>query len=185
MVKYSKFTPDSNKDVDGKDVDEVTEPVMSIQQVQYAWVWSSIPWLLIIAFIYYTDILIEGLPILGAVVSIVILIPRFASWKKTRYIFYSDKFIYNRGGLFGSQQYTIPLDKLTDIQDNHGFLGRALGFKTVNLILDNETNQRPVGLKYISAHLDVVGKIKPLIQNARDLIIEDNDLEDDDNDSEN
>ena len=185
MVKYSKFTPDSNKDVDGNDVDEVTEPVMSIQQVQYAWVWSSIPWLLIIAFIYYTDILIEGMPILGAVVSIVILIPRFASWKKTRYIFYSDKFIYNRGGLFGSQQYTIPLDKLTDIQDNHGFLGRALGFKTVNLILDNETNQRPVGLKYISAHLDVVGKIKPLIQNARDLIIEDNDLEDDDNDSEN
>ena len=130
------------------------------------------------------DILIEGMPILGAVVSIVILIPRFASWKKTRYIFYSDKFIYNRGGLFGSQQYTIPLDKLTDIQDSHGFLGRALGFKTVNLILDNETTQRPVGLKYISAHLDVVGKIKPLIQNAKDLIIEDNDSEEEDNDSE-
>ena len=51
--------------------------------------------------------------------------------------------------------------------------------------MDNETNQRPVGLKYISAHLDVVGKIKPLIQNARDLIIEDNDLEVDDIDSEN
>ena len=180
MVKYSKYTPDSNKDVG-----EVTEPVLSIQQVQYAWVWSSIPWLLIIAFIYYTDILIEGMPILGAIVSVVILVPRFASWKKTRYIFYADKFIYKRGGLFGSQQYTIPLDKLSDIQDQHGFLGRSLGFKTVNLILDNETTQRPVGLKYISAHLDVASEIKPLIENARDLVIEDDELQDDDNDFEN
>ncbi len=176
MVKYSKYTPDSNKDVE-----ESNEPVMSIQQVQYAWVWSSIPWLLIIAFIYYTDILIEGMPFLGAIVSIVILIPRFASWKNTRYIFYSDKFIYNRGGLFGSQKYTIPLEKLSDIQDQHGFLGRSLGFKTVNLILDNETTQRPVGLKYISTHLDVVTKIKPLIENAKDLVIEDSEAQVDEN----
>ena len=180
MVKYNKYTPDSNKTVD-----EITEPVMSIRQVQYAWVWSSIPWLAIIAFIYYTDILIEGMPLLGAIVSIVILIPRFASWKSTRYIFYTDKFIYNRGGLFGSHQYTIPLDKLKDIQDQHGFLGRSLGFKTVNLILDDETTQRPVGLKYISAHLDVINEIKPLIDTARDLVREDSQSQVDENDHEN
>ena len=125
---------------------EIPEEAIWVQQVQYAWLWSSMPWLVILAVLYYTDILIEGVPILGAIVSVVIMVPRYLSWRRTAYVITEEDFIYIRGTITGTQKYHIPLSDLDNVSVRYGFFGKSLGYMTIDLTLQNST---VVSLKYI------------------------------------
>ena len=125
---------------------EIPEEAIWVQQVQYAWLWSSMPWLVILAVLYYTDILIEGVPILGAIVSVVIMVPRYLSWRRTAYVITEEDFIYIRGTITGTQKYHIPLSDLDNVSVRYGFFGKSLGYMTIDLTLQNST---VASLKYI------------------------------------
>ena len=125
---------------------EIPEEAIWVRQVQYAWLWSSMPWLVILAVLYYTDILIEGIPILGAIVSVVIMVPRYLSWRRTAYVITEEDFIYIRGTITGTQKYHIPISDLDNVSVRYGFFGKSLGYMTIDLTLQNST---VASLKYV------------------------------------
>ena len=140
--------------------EDIPEDAIVVRQVRYAWLWSSMPWLIILAVLYYTDILIEGVPIVGAVISVVIMVPRYLSWRRTAYILTTENFIYVRGTFSGSNKFHIPLSKLADVRVRFGFFGRSLGYQTVDLVLENES---VASLKYIPVLSDFAEQIRELI----------------------
>ena len=143
--------------------DEIPEGATVIRQVQYAWLWSSAPWLIILAVVYYTDFLIEAVPVVGAIITVIILAPRYVAWRRTAYILTDDSLIYKRGGITGSQKYQIPWSNLKGARANYGSFGRALGFQTVELLLQNDKVAR---LPYIPILQDVAGQIQELVDAA-------------------
>jgi hypothetical protein len=140
--------------------EDIPEDAIVVRQVRYAWLWSSMPWLIILAVVYYTDILIEGAPIVGALISVVIMVPRYLSWRRTAYILTTENFIYVRGTFSGAQKFHIPLSRLADVRVRYGFFGRSLGYQTVDLVLENES---VASLKYIPVLSDFAEQIRELI----------------------
>ena len=139
---------------------EIPEDAIVLKQVQYAWLWSSLPWLVVLGVIYYTDFLIEPVPIIGAAITVVILLPRYIGWRRTAYILTGDGLIYQRGGMTGTQRYQIPWSNLKGARARYGNFGRALGYQSVELLLENGSIAR---LTYLPILADVAGQIQELI----------------------
>ena len=152
----------ANQDPPPEGALEIPEDATVIKQVQYAWLWSSMPWLVILGVIYYLDLL-SGDPFIGAIASVIILVPRYIAWRRTSYILTKNGLIYERGGITGSQKYRIPWTNLTSAQPKYGNFGRALGYQTVELVLQNGTVAR---LAYVPILQDVAGEIQGLIDDA-------------------
>ena len=153
----------ANQDPTAQGPIDIPDDATVIKQVQYAWLWSSAPWLVILSVIYYTEFLIDPVPIIGALVTMFILVPRYMAWRNTAYILTKDGLIYVRGGLTGSQKYQIPWSNLQEARAKYGNFGRALGYQTVELVLDNGSVAR---LAYVPILRDVAGEIQELIADA-------------------
>ena len=154
-------SPDQNYDI--------PEDAVVVKQVKYAWLWSALPWLIILGVVYYTDFLIEPVPWLGALITVIILLPRYLSWRRTVYYLTEDSLIYQRGSLTGFQRYKIPWTNLKDAQPKYGSFGKSLGYQTVELVMMDDKAAR---LPYISIFEDVAGEIRTLILNAGHLQLE-------------
>ena len=142
---------------------EIPEDATVIRQVQYAWLWSSMPWVIILGVVYYTEFLIEPVPWLGALITVIILVPRYLAWRRTAYFLTDDALIYQRGRMTGSERYRIPWSNLKTAKPSYGSFGRALGYQTVELMMMNE---RVLRLPYIPIHQDVAGQVQSLIEAA-------------------
>lgn len=128
---------------------EVPEDAIEVAQVQYAWLWSSW-WLLAIVLVLF--FVYE--PIMPAVLMIIILIPKYWQWRRTRYYLTEDALIYQRGGILQTRRYLIPFNRLKDTRARFGMFGRALGFQHVDIILENGAIAT---LVYVPVQMDVAG----------------------------
>ena len=138
---------------------EIPEDATVIKQVQYAWIWSSLPWVVVVAVLYWIGFFPE--PIMTLVVILAIMAPRFMMWRGTKYILTSDTLIYQRGGFIGgSSRFQIPLSKLADAKAKYGAFGRAVGYQTVDIVFEEGG---VASLKYIPILDDVAEDIRRLI----------------------
>ena len=127
---------------------EVPDDAIEVAQVQYAWLWSSW-WLLaivVVLFFVYD-------PIMPAILMVVILIPKYWHWRRTRYYLTEDSLIYQRGGILQTRRYLIPFHRLKETRARFGMFGRALGFQHVDIMLENGAIAT---LVYVPAQMDVV-----------------------------
>ena len=126
---------------------EVPEDAIEVAQVQYAWLWSSW-WLLAIVLVLF--FVYE--PIMPAILMVIILIPKYWQWRRTRYYLTEDALIYQRGGILQTRRFLIPLNRLKDTRARFGMFGRALGFQHVDIILENGALAT---LVYVPAQMDI------------------------------
>ena len=131
---------------------EVPEDAIEVAQVQYAWLWSSW-WLLAIVLILFVFSLFPD-PFTPAVLAVVILIPKYWQWRRTRYYLTEDSLIYQRGGILQTRRYLIPFSRLKDTRTRFGLFGRALGFQHVDIMLENGALAT---LVYVPVQMDIVG----------------------------
>ena len=142
--------------------DELPSDATVIKQVQYAWVWSSMPWVVVVAALYWVGFFPE--PIMTLAVIVAIMAPRFMMWRGTQYILTSDKLIYQRGGFIGgSSRFQIPLSQLMDIRVRYGAFGRAVGYQTIDITFQEGG---VASLKYVPILEDVAGELRRLIDAA-------------------
>lgn len=137
---------------------EIPEDAIVVSQIQYAWLWSS--WWLLAIVLVVTIYTPAGEPIIGAFLAIIILVPKFWQWRRTRYYLTEDMLIYQRGGVTRTQRFQIPLNRLTDTRAQYGIFGRALGFQHVDIMLDNGARAR---LSYVPIQMDVVSYFRERI----------------------
>ena len=126
---------------------EVPDDAIEVAQVQYAWLWSSW-WLLAIVVVLF--FVYE--PIMPAILMVVILIPKYWHWRRTRYYLTEDSLIYQRGGILQTRRYLIPFNRLKDTRARFGMFGRALGFQHVDLMLENGA---VATLVYVPTQMDI------------------------------
>ena len=150
---------------------EETDDATVIRQVPLAWVWSSVPWMVVAGLLYFPIGLFEEITVL--LVLLVVAVPRYISQRRTHYTITDRSLIYQRGGIFGVQRVPIPLDRLKDVRMKFGLFGKTLGYQTVDVMLDNGA---VADLTYVPIYMDVAGQIRELIDEV------DEDDEDDDDD---
>ena len=123
------------------DIDDYEPGGLVISQVQWAWLWSSIPWLVVVVLLYYTQwVPLEELT--TSVLLIIILVPRFIIWRRTRYIVTDDTLVYKRGGILSARAVPLPIWRIKDVQARYGVFGRALGYQMVDVMMDNSAVAR-------------------------------------------
>ena len=112
---------------------KVPEGSEIVKQVPYSWLWSSLPWLIVLLALYAFGVIEE---ITGSVVILVVVAPRYLETKRTFYAISKNSLVYQRGGLFGSQRFLFPFSNMRDVKVRNGMLGRPLGYQSVDVYLD-------------------------------------------------
>ena len=158
MYTLRMSNDEQRSDASGADPqDRIPEDGLVIKQVQWAWVWSSIPWL-ILAFILAVY---PGLDeIILTLFIIVIVVPRYFRWRRTEYVLTRDMLFYQQGGVIGIQNYELPISTLRDVRSRFGMFGKSLGYQTVDVMLDNGA---VASLQYVSSLHDLGSLIRGLI----------------------
>ena len=131
---------------------EVPDDAIEVAQVQYAWLWSSWWLLAIVVIIFVLGVFPD--PFTPAVLAVIILIPKYWHWRRTRYYLTEDALIYQRGGILQTRRYLIPFNRLKDTRARFGMFGRALGFQHVDIMLENGAIAT---LQYVPVQADVAG----------------------------
>ena len=155
---------------------EETGDATVIRQVPLAWVFSSLPWMVVAGLLYFPIGLFEEITVL--LVALVVAVPRYISQRRTHYTITDRSLIYQRGGIFGVQRVPIPLDRLKDVRTKFGLFGKTLGYKTVDVMLDNGA---VADLSYLPIFLDVEDQLRELIDEFAE---DDDDYLDDDDEAE-
>lgn len=140
--------------------DSIPEGGLVIRQVQWAWVWSSMPWL-VLAFVLLAVGFLEE--ILTVLFLVIIVVPRYFRWRRTEYVLTRDTLFYQQGGVTGFQKYEIPISTLRDVRPRFGMFGRSLGYQTIDIMLDNGS---VASLQYVSALQDLSSLIRRLIDSS-------------------
>jgi len=126
-----------NNQIDGTgELGELPENAVSVSQVEWAWLWAAAPWLVVVGIL--STLSLE--PVFAAVIVLIIVVPRFMTWRRTAYIVTDDALIYQRGGFTGSRQYNIPMESLVEVKSRNGMFGRGLGYEAVDIVLDNKSS---------------------------------------------
>lgn len=114
---------------------EIPEDAQIVTQIQWGWLWSSMPWLMILMALYIVGFVPDELSTI--ILSLIILVPRYLIWRRTALAITEDTLIYQRGGVIGSQRYQVPFSSITDVKARPGFFGRSLGYEAIDIMLDN------------------------------------------------
>ncbi len=135
---------------------EIPEDAIRIKQVKWAWLWASTPWLVVV----YAVLLTQVLPIdevTVALLTVMIIVPRYFSWRRSEYIITDDTLIYQRGGILKTSRYPIPMSQLSDVRARYGKFGRALGYQAIDILLDNGAT---ASLTYVPALAGVADQLR-------------------------
>ena len=156
---------------------EIPEDAIVVAQVQYAWLWSSWWLLAIVAALFAFGVFPD--PFTPAVLVLIVIVPKYWQWRRTRYYLTESTLIYQRGGITRTMRYQIPLSRLTDTRTRYGLFGRALGFQHVDIMLDNGA---VASLAYVPLQMDVVRYFRERMGSDGSAESEDSDSADDDGD---
>jgi uncharacterized membrane protein YdbT with pleckstrin-like domain len=135
-----------------------------LRQVRFAWFWSSAPWL--IGFLLVSLVVPElaiAEPTTAAVIMVVIIVPRYFVWRRTRYIIADEVLLYRQGGIMSARAYPLSWWRIKDVQTRYGMFGRAIGYKSVNVMMDNGAIAR---MSYLPMDSEAEEMIREKIDNA-------------------
>ena len=127
---------------------EVPDDAIEVAQVQYAWLWSSWWLLAIIVVLFFVSE-----PIVPAILMVIVLIPKYWQWRRTRYYLTEDALIYQRGGILQTPRYLVPFSRLKETRARFGMFGRAFGFQHVDIMLENGAIAT---LQYVPTQMNIV-----------------------------
>lgn len=150
--------------MDNNTENDVSENSIIVKQVQYAWLWSSMPWVIALAALFYIGIIPE--PTIASIIILIIAVPRYLIWRGTAYILNDEALIYQRGGITGSQKFQVPFDKIVKVGSRYGNFGRTLGYQVVDITLDNGAK---ASLSYLPIPNDVESHILERIPEYQEL----------------
>jgi hypothetical protein len=151
-VNQGKTPPDQG--------DELPEGSTVIQQVPLAWLWSSTPWMIGLLVLFVLEMGLFASPLVATAFTLVILVPRYLMSRKTAYILSDEVLIYQRGGIMSTRRYNIPISGLRDAKARYGLFGRALGYQSVDLVLEKGAT---ASLSYVPINEDVAAHLRHLI----------------------
>ena len=131
------------------ELSEIPEDGIVVRQVQYAWLWSSMP-IIILATVFYFIPIVD--PLIVSIFLVVVIIPRYFSWRRTAYVITDQFLTYNRA--------RIPMSSLKGVKSNPGLFGRTLGYEAIEIFLDNGAF---IKLTYIPSVIGLTSHIQALI----------------------
>ena len=134
----------SSADAPQDETIEIPEDATVVKQVTWAWLWSSTPWLALVLLLVEIGWLPD--PITALPLVVIIVVPRYFSWRRSAFILSDDILFYQRGGILKTSTYPISWARLTDVRARYGKFGRALGYQAVDILFDNG---RMVSLTYV------------------------------------
>ena len=130
----------------------------------WGWLWFLVPWLIIIVVSLLFDPITFSPTLL--IFAAIIVIPRMISTYRTNYTISSTQIDITQGSLFGSQQYELPLTKITKVQSKYGMFGKTLNYTT--LLLDS-TEHGVVPLNYVPNNSDFSKEIEKRYEGFTDI----------------
>lgn len=149
----------------GKPRSQNNDSEITITQVQWAWLMSSAPWLIVTgAFVAFPQIGIEEW--VATFIILVVVIPRYFMWRGTSYTLGEEHLIYRRGGIMSSKEYPLPYGRMTTVKSRFGMFGRAFGYQAVDVMLNNGA---VATLSYIPILANTEERITKKIENAEPI----------------
>ena len=130
----------------------------------WGWLWFLVPWLIIIVVSLLFDPITFSPTLL--IFAAIIVIPRMISTYRTNYTISSTQIDITQGSLFGSQQYELPLTKITRVQSKYGMFGKTLNYTTI--LLDS-TEHGVVPLNYVPNNSDFSKEIEKRYEGFTDI----------------
>ena len=130
----------------------------------WGWLWFLVPWIIIIIVSLLFDPITFSPTLL--IFAAIIVVPRMISTYRTNYTISSTQINITQGSLFGSQQYELPLTKITRVQSKYGMFGKTLNYTT--LLLDS-TEHGIVPLNYVPYNSDFLKEIEKRYEGFTDI----------------
>lgn len=119
------------------ETNEDTQPInppddaVVYRQSNWAWIWHAVPWLLLFIISMAFDFFTFG--IFPTVFAIIIIVPRYFSFKRTGYILGENNLIIQEGLMLGQRRVDLPILEIREIEVQTGTFGRYLGYTNVKL----------------------------------------------------
>ncbi len=128
--------PDNQGNSDVEITPDIPLSATVVKQSSWAWQLSAVPWLLLVAAGFFFDFISFNL--LPIVFAVILVLPRYISWRKSAYILGEEFLVYDRSVLFSSQRIIINYSELIDIQTRPGMFGKTLGYMDVYLVQNDD-----------------------------------------------
>ena len=152
------------KEEHGNKVIEIPANAIIVRQSAWAWIWSAVPWVILLFGSLFIDLITFGT--LPLVLAVVFVLPRYISWRKTAYIL-TNEYVVIRQGAFGrGQRFDILISQISGIQVRPGFFGTSLGYVSVLLTIKD---QGVIGLSYTPARSALVKHIQARMDTSSPL----------------
>ena len=157
---------------------------ITIRQVQWAWLMTSLPWIIVTFALIQFGWIEDGTGgmMIGSVILLIVIIPRFFMWRRTSYTISDEVLVYQRGGIMSSKPYPLPYQRMTSVRSSPGLFGRAFGYQAVDVMMDNGA---VATLSYIPILTDAEDRIKEKIEEYGGISELEDDAADSDPDMEN
>ena len=157
---------------------------ITIRQVQWAWLMTSLPWIIVTFALIQFGWIEDGTGgmMIGSVILLIVIIPRFFMWRRTSYTISDEVLVYQRGGIMSSKPYPLPYTRMTSVRSRPGLFGRAFGYQAVDVMMDNGA---VATLSYIPILTDAEDRIKEKIEEYGNILELEDDAADSDPDMEN
>ena len=130
----------------------------------WGWLWFLVPWIVIVIVSLLFDPITFSPTLL--IFAAIIVVPRMISTYRTNYTISSTQIDITQGSLFGSQQYELPLTKITRVQSKYGMFGKTLNYTTI--LLDS-TEHGVVPLNYVPNNSDFSKEIEKRYEGFTDI----------------
>ena len=122
-----------------------------IKQSPMAWMLPAFPWVVILSVAAFTDFLTMGILPVG--LAMLVVLPRYFSWRSSKFILTNNAIIVSRSGFGKSSEFEVEISKISEYTVSPGLLGGSLGYRKVTLYLD-ENSMLP--MTYIPAESSLV-----------------------------
>ena len=130
----------------------------------WGWLWFLVPWIIIVIISLFIEAMTFSPTLL--IFAAIIVVPRMISTYRTNYTISSTQIDITQGSLFGSQQYELPLTKITRVQSKYGMFGKTLNYTT--LLLDS-TEHGIVPLNYVPNNSDFLKEVEKRYEGFTDI----------------
>jgi len=150
----------SNEEQNGSGRAEIPSDAIVAQQAAWAWMWSAVPWIVFFVVSMFIDFFSFG--IFPLVLALIVIVPRYLSYRRTSYVLTDEHLVIQEGTLMGQHRIDLLITDLGNLDLHPGMFGSTLGYTGVNLQLKD--GRRAV-LRYVPAN-------SPLISGLRSMISE-------------
>ena len=117
-----------------------------IKQSPMAWMLPAFPWVMILSVAAFTDFLTMGILPVG--LALLVVLPRYFSWRSSRFILTNSAIIVSRSGFGKTSEIEVLISTIKEYAVSPGLLGGPLGYRKITLYLD-ESKMLP--MTYIPA----------------------------------